>query len=454
MRYPPGLLDEIRARLPVSQVVSRKVALKKAGREFRGLSPFKSEKTPSFFVNDQKGFYHCFASAEHGDIFKFVMNTEGLSFPEAVERLAGEAGVSLPKPSKNEQKQQDARERLYALTEAAQQYFLNCLKSSEGREARDYLERRGLMRKTVEAFGIGFAPNSRDGLKAHLGRLGYAVQEMIVAGVVIGGDDIAVPYDRFRNRVMFPIADFGGRTIAFGGRALDPNQPAKYHNSPETPLFHKGGTLYNGHRARPVAFERKQMIIVEGYMDAVSLAEAGYGNVVAPLGTALTDKQIQLLWRMVPEPVLCFDGDTAGRKAAYRAIDNILPYLQAGTSAKFAFLPEGLDPDDLVRQQGPDAFGAVIDRARPLVDVLFDREWEDGDWNTPERRAQLELKLKELTARIQDQAVRGHYERAMRERLFKAWSQSNGGRGSFLPGKQKAGNYSGQPVWKFAECCR
>ena len=421
MRFPPNILDDIRSRLAVSQVVARKVALKKAGREYRGLSPFKSEKTPSFFVNDQKGFYHCFATGEHGDIFTFLMKTEGLSFPEAVERLAEEAGVHLPKPTVHDRQKADARERLYQLVGEAQSYFVAALKGGGGREARAYLDRRGLRHTTIETFGIGFAPAARDALKEHLVALGYSVEEMIAAGVVIGGADIAKPYDRFRNRVMFPIEDMKGRVIAFGGRALDPNQPAKYHNSPETPLFHKGANLYNGHRARPLAYERSQLIVVEGYMDVVALAEAGLGQTVAPLGTALTEDQIKLIWRMVGEPVLCFDGDAAGRKAAFRAIEMMLPHLKPGFSATFAFLPEGMDPDDLVRQQGVEALQGVLSRSRPLDDVLFEREWTSGTWSTPERRAQLEQRLRALVQSIGDTSVRNHYERAMRDRLFLAW---------------------------------
>ncbi|MET0567751.1 MAG: DNA primase, partial [Hyphomicrobiaceae bacterium] len=318
MRFTPQFLDEIRSRLSVSQVVARKVALKKSGREYRGLSPFKSEKTPSFFVNDQKGFYHCFASGEHGDIFTFVMKTEGLSFPEVVERLASEAGVTMPKPERSdgrEAERADERTRLYELVEAAAAWFEARLKGPEGQEARRYLERRGLRRETIAEFRLGFAPVSRSALKEHLASSGFTPQEMAASGMQIAGEDIPVPYDRFRNRVMFPIRDLKGRVIAFGGRALDPDAPAKYLNSPETPLFHKGDVLFNAAKARQLAFERGRIIVVEGYMDVIALAEAGFGETVAPLGTALTEGQLQVLWRMAPEPVLCFDGDSAGRKA-------------------------------------------------------------------------------------------------------------------------------------------
>ena len=427
MRYSPHLLDEIRARLPVSQVVGRKVALKKKGREWAGLSPFKMEKTPSFFVNDQKGFYHCFASGEHGDIFSFVIKTEGLTFPEAVERLAAEAGVSLPKPDVRDRETYDQRQRLSAVLEASAVFFEEQLAGAAGAEARRYLtEKRGLRRETIKAFRLGYAPNSRTALKEHLGRLGFTAEEMAVSGMLIAGEDIKEPYDRFRHRVMFPIGDWKGRTIAFGGRALDPDAPAKYLNSPETPLFHKGHNLYNAHLARPAAHDRGRIIAVEGYMDVVALTEGGFAESVAPLGTALTPEQIALLWRMEPEPILCFDGDTAGKKAAYRAVDTVLPLLKPGMSVRFAFLPDGLDPDDLIRQQGADAMQAAFDSAQPLAQVLFDREWSRDDWSTPERRARLEHQIRLLTARIEDPSVRSHYEQDMRRRLQAAW----GDRGS------------------------
>jgi DNA primase len=425
MNFTPQFLDEIRARLPVSQVVGRKVALKRKGREFAGLSPFKTEKTASFFVNDAKGFYHCFASGEHGDIFKFVMTTEGLTFPEAVERLASEAGVPMPKMARGDeardQARQDERTRLYALLEASAAFFEASLRSSVGDEARAYIQRRGLKRETVARFRLGFGPNSRHALKDHLAKAGFTVAEMVTSGMLIGGDDIPTPYDRFRNRVMFPITDLKDRVIAFGGRALDKDQPAKYLNSPETPLFHKGAILFNAAKARPIAYDRQQIIAVEGYMDVVALTEAGFGQSVAPLGTALTEDQVKLLWRMSPEPILCFDGDAAGQKAGYRAIDTVLPHLQPGMSVAFAFLPDGLDPDDLIRQRGPDAMRDCLAAAKPLVELLFTREWGSGSWTTPERRASLEQRLFKLVGTIANENIRQHYNQAIRQRLREAW---------------------------------
>ncbi|MCH9808397.1 MAG: DNA primase [Alphaproteobacteria bacterium] len=441
MRFAPHHLDEIRARLPVSQVVSGKVNLKRQGRELIGLSPFKVEKTPSFTVNDQKGFYHCFATGEHGDIFSFLMKTEGLAFPEAVERLAEEAGVELPKetPKTPEARAQtDHRQRLYELVEASALFFQANLNSSSGTFARQYVERRGLSDDTVARFRLGYAPDGRTTLKQHLAKAGFTVREMVDSGMLIGGEDIREPYDRFRNRLMFPITDLKGRVIAFGGRALDANQPAKYLNSNDTPLFHKGRVLYNAHDARQAAFEKNSVIAVEGYMDVIALAQAGFNEAVAPLGTALTEDQLALLWRMAPEPVLCFDGDGAGRKAAFRAIDTALGHLKPGASLSFAFLADGVDPDDAIREGGPEGLQAILDRARPLADVLFDREWGDGNWTTPERRAGLEQRIKKVISGIGDEVVRSHYERDMRDRLFTAWRRKQ-------PRAHAGGGNSGGP---------
>lgn len=423
MRFTPQFLDEIRARLPVSQVVARKVQLKKAGREWRGLSPFKTEKTPSFFVNDQKGFYHCFASGSHGDVFKFVMETEGLTFAEAVERLAGEAGLQMPRAeprSREARERADVHTRLMALMEAATAFFEASLSGAGGGEGRRYLEKRGLRRETIARFRLGYAPNSRNALKEVLAAQGFTAEEMALSGMQIAGPDIPVAYDRFRHRVMFPIADAKGRTIAFGGRALDPDAPAKYLNSPETPLFHKGGILFNAHRARPVAFERRRVIAVEGYMDVIALAEGGFGECVAPLGTALTEDQLRLLWHMAPEPILCFDGDSAGQKAAFRAVETALPLLKPGYTVRFAFLPDGLDPDDLVRTRGADAFEAVLARhVRPLFDVLMEKEeLVDSGTYTPDERAALETRLRSLVQRIRDPVVKGHYESELKQTLW------------------------------------
>ena len=313
MRYPASILDEIRAALPVSSVVGRHVKLRRTGREHIGLSPFKHEKTPSFTVNDAKGFYHCFATGEHGDIFDFLTKTQGLSFPEAVERLAMEAGIELPKPAQAEAREAEGH-RLRKLMETACAFFQDMLRSDAGAEARAYLERRGVTAAEIEAFHLGYAPAGRHALKEHLAVKGFSLYDMIAVGMLVSGEDIPVAYDRFRSRLIFPITDLQGRVIAFGGRALDPAQQPKYLNSPDTPLFRKGTVLFNAARARAAAHERGTVIVAEGYMDVLALTRAGFPNAVAPLGTALTSDQMQILWRLAPEPVLCFDGVSAGTK--------------------------------------------------------------------------------------------------------------------------------------------
>src|SRR5665213_1241447 len=319
MRFTPQFLDELKARLPVSEVVGRRVKLQRSGREMKGLSPFNKEKTPSFFVNDQKEAWFDFSSGKNGSIFDFVMLTEGVTFPEAVERLASMAGVALPKVSAEDQ-QRDARAKtLHEVMELAAKFFETTLASRAGAKARGYLADRALDPATQLKFRLGFATSERFALKEHLGSHGIPVDDMIEAGLLIAGDDIPVPYDRFRDRVMFPIGDLRGHTIAFGGRAIEKDVQAKYLNSPETPLFHKGATLYNIASARQAAHDGAKIVAVEGYIDVIAMVTAGFPAAVAPLGTALTEDQLALLWKMADEPVLCFDGDKAGFRAAYRA---------------------------------------------------------------------------------------------------------------------------------------
>lgn len=419
MSFPKSFLEELKNRIRVSEVVGRKVKLTRRGREFVGLSPFNNEKTPSFTVNDDKQFYHCFSTGEHGDAIKFLEKTENLSFLEAVERLAAEAGMEMPQRDPRDAQREEKKTGLLDVMAAAQAYFRESLKRGKGAEAHAYLMRRGLSDATLDHYGIGFAPDSRSGLKDYLNGLGIKIPQMIEAGLLIGGEDIREPYDRFRNRVMFPIEDARGRVIAFGGRALDPNAKAKYMNSPETPLFHKGRVLYNLARARKPAYDRGTVIAVEGYMDVVALGQAGITNGVAPLGTALTEDQIGLLWRMAPEPILCFDGDKAGLRAAYRAVERVLPLLRPGHSLRFALLPEGQDPDDLVRDRGPDAMEAVLDAAKPLVDMVWDKEVSSGTWDTPERKAQLQTNVGAALNEIQDPTVKGFYRDALKAKLDK-----------------------------------
>jgi len=417
MRFPPEFLDELRSRLPVSEVVGRRVKLKKSGREWRGLSPFNKEKTPSFFVNDQKGFFHDFSSGKHGSIFDFVMMTEGVPFPEAVERLASMAGMQLPRVTPEEDARERHRKTLHEVLELAAKFFEATLSARSGAKARGYLADRGLGPAEQVKFRLGYAPPERFALKEHLGGQGIPVEDMVEAGLLVAGEDIPLPYDRFRDRVIFPISDLRGRVIAFGGRALDPDAPAKYLNSPETPLFHKGGTLYNIASARAAAHKGAAVIAVEGYVDVIAMVSAGFEAAVAPLGTALTEEQLGLLWKMADEPTLCFDGDAAGRRASYRAADIAVPLLRPGKSLRFATLPEGNDPDDLVRAGGREAIDEVLAAARPLAQVLWSRETEAGGFDTPERRAALEARLGEVTAAVGEESVRRHYRREFETRL-------------------------------------
>jgi DNA primase len=417
MRFSPQFLDELRARLPVSEVVGRRVKLRKAGREFKGLSPFNKEKSPSFFVNDQKAMWFDFSSGKNGNIFDFLMLTEGVSFPEAVERLAGQAGVPLPVMTHEAAAQEERRKTLHDIVEIAAKFFEANLAARTGARGRGYLADRGIAPATQVKFRIGYAAGEQYALKEHLGAQKVSVEDMVEAGLLVAGDDIAVPYDRFRDRVMFPIADWRGRVIAFGGRALEKDVSAKYLNSPETPLFHKGGTLYNIAAARKAAHDGAPVIAVEGYVDVIAMVTAGFEATVAPLGTALTADQLALMWRLADEPVLCFDGDDAGKRAAYRALDLALPLVRPGKSLKLATLPDGQDPDDLARSGGREALDDVLGAARPLADMLWARESESGPFATPERRAALEARLGEVMNSIADETVRRYYKADFAARL-------------------------------------
>src|SRR5450759_3301848 len=381
MRFTPQFLDELRARLPVSEVVGRRVKLRKQGREFIGLSPFNKEKSPSFTVNDQKGFFHDFSSGKHGDIFGFVMETEGVAFPEAVERLAQLAGVPLPKVSHEDEQRHARRKTLHDVMELAAKFFEATLAGRAGAKARGYLAARSLDSATQLKFRLGYATNERFALKEHLGSHGIPVEDMVEAGLLVSGDDIPLPFDRFRDRVIFPITDLRGRVVAFGGRALEKDAQAKYLNSPETPLFHKGATLYNMATACQPSHDGAPVIAVEGYVDVIAMVTAGFAATVAPLGTALTEDQLTLLWKMADEPVLCFDGDNAGLRAAYRAVELAMPRLKPGKSLKFALLPQGQDPDDLVRSAGREAVMEVIAAARPQH--VGERRWRRASTRSP-----------------------------------------------------------------------
>ncbi|MDB5563623.1 MAG: primase [Tardiphaga sp.] len=428
MRFTPQFLDDLRARLPVSEVVSKRVKLKKAGREWKGLSPFQQEKSPSFFVNDEKGFYHDFSSGKHGDIISFLMETDGCSFPEAVERLAQMAGVALPAATPDAARHEQRRKTLYDVMDLAAKFFADTLTSRHGAKARGYLADRQISPSVQLQFRLGYAPGERFALKEYLGAAGIPVPDMVEAGLLVGGDDIPVPYDRFRDRVMFPITDLRGRVIAFGGRALEKDISAKYLNSPETPLFHKGDNLYNFPTARTASHNGAVLVVVEGYVDVIAMVGVGFAATVAPLGTALTENQLQLIWKMADEPILCFDGDKAGQKAAWRAAEMALPHLKPGKSLRFALLPEGQDPDDLARSGGRIAVEEVISAARSLSDLIWARAIEGGDFATPERRAALEARINELANGIRDDVVKKYYRQDLAERLQRTFSP-NAGRG-------------------------
>src|SRR5712671_3688168 len=444
MRFTPQFLDELRARLPVSEVVGKRVKLKRAGKEWKGLSPFQQEKSPSFTVNDQKGFYHDFSSGKHGDIISFLMETEDVGFTEAVERLAAMAGVPLPAATPDAARHEQRRKTLYDVMELAAKSFADTLASRNGAKARGYLGDRAISPAVQLQFGIGYASGERFALKEYLGAQGVPVEDMVEAGLLVSGDDIPVPWDRFRDRVMFPIGDLRGRVIAFGGRALEKDVAAKYLNSPETPLFHKGDNLYNLAPARLATHNGSSLVVVEGYVDVIAMVGAGFPASVAPLGTALTENQLALLWKMADEPILCFDGDKAGQKAAYRAADLALPFLAPGKSLRFALLPEGQDPDDLARSGGRGAIEEVISVARGLADVIWSRELEGGTFATPERRAALEARIGELTGGIRDEVVRRYYRQDLAQRLQRTFApeavRGGYGRGNF---RRQGGSESG-----------
>ena len=444
MRFTPQFLEELRARLPVSEVVGKRVKLKRAGKEYKGLSPFKQEKTPSFTVNDQKGFYHCFASGKHGNIFDFIMETEGLGFIEAVEVAASQAGMPLPAVTPDAARHEQRRKTLYDVMDLAAKFYADTLAARTGAKARGYLADRAITPATQLQFRLGYAPPERFALKEHLGGLGVSVDDMIEARLLSAGEDIPVPYDRFRDRVMFPITDARNRVIAFGGRAMEKDAPAKYLNSADGVLFHKGDNLYNIATARQAAHEGAQLIVAEGYVDVIALVTTGFPGAIAPLGTALTENQLALLWKMADEPILCFDGDGAGQRAALRAADLALPHLKPGKSLRFALMPEGQDPDDLARTGGRAAIDEVLSAARPLAEVLWSREIEGGSFATPERRAALEARIRELTNGIRDEVVQRYYRQDFSERLRNAFAPQgyrDGPRGGF--GGRGQGGFSG-----------
>ncbi|MCD7111877.1 DNA primase [Rhizobium sp. DKSPLA3] len=440
MRFSPTFLEEIKDRVPISDVIGKRVTWdrKKTNAskgDYWACCPFHGEKSPSFHCEDRKGRYHCFGCGVSGDHFRFLNELDGMSFPEAVQQIADLAGVAMPQPDVEAEKRDRQRSTLQDVMEMATQFFQDQLQTANGARARAYLRDRGLTGRTIDTFRLGYAPESRNALKEHLANKGIPREQIEDCGLVVHGPDIAVSYDRFRDRIMFPILSSREKVIAFGGRAMSPDAPAKYLNSNETELFHKGNVLYNFARARRTlggADGNDTIIAVEGYMDVIALHQAGIENAVAPLGTALTENQLELLWKLTQEPILCFDGDGAGIRAANRAVDLAMPHLKPGRSVRFALLPDGKDPDDLVREEGRAPFDRVLTAARSLSEMVWTREVQSGSFDTPEKRAELEAKLKQVVGVIGDESVRRHYGQAMRERL-----------NTYLRGPQRSGFQGG-----------
>ncbi|MEZ0001145.1 DNA primase [Sinorhizobium fredii] len=425
MRFSPSFLDDIRDRVPISDVIGKRVTWDRrktnvSRGDYWACCPFHGEKSPSFHCEDRKGRYHCFGCDVSGDHFRFLTDLEGLSFPEAVQQIADMAGVPMPQPDPQAERRERERTSLLDVMELATQFFQDQLQTATGAKARAYLRERGLTGRTIETFRLGFAPDSRNALKEFLAGKGVGKEQIEACGLVVHGPDVPVSYDRFRDRIMFPILSAREKVIAFGGRAMSPDAPAKYLNSNETELFHKGNVLFNFARARRAsqgADGAGTIIAVEGYMDVIALHQAGIENAVAPLGTALTENQLDLLWKMTPQPVLCFDGDGAGIRAANRAVDLALPHLKPGRSVRFAMLPDGKDPDDLVRHEGREPFDKVLANARSLAEMVWMREVQGGGFDTPEKRAELEARLRQVTSVVADESVRRHYGQDMRDRL-------------------------------------
>ena len=456
IRIPDGFVEELKARLRPSDIIGRKVKLTKKGKEWVGLSPFTAEKTPSFYVNDQKRMFKCFSSGIGGDVISFIMETERLTFMEAVEKLAEDAGMPLPKATPADAEAYDHRKRLVAACEAAAKFFEDRLNAAEGAHARAYLEGRGLKPQAWRRHRLGFSPDDWRRTFQHLKDEGFSKDEILEAGLARESDKGGEPYDAFRGRLMFPIEDVRGAVIAFGGRALTPEATPKYLNSGDTPLFQKSRVLYRYRIAREAlgAGEGGGLIVCEGYMDAIALAEAGFATGVAPLGTALTEEQLQLIWKAGPEPILCFDGDRAGLGAAERAIDRALPQVEPGRSVLFALLPDGLDPDDLIRARGAQAMADLLAKPVPLSEMLWRRERDAEPLDTPERQAGLEARLMAAARQIAHSGVRAAYERDLKSRLRdhlwslreasrgEAWARKRAGAGPWQG--QKAGQKPGQ----------
>ncbi|MDN5787965.1 DNA primase [Pseudorhodobacter sp.] len=446
MSLPPGFLDELRTRISLSQVVGRKVVwdMRKSNQgkgDMWAPCPFHQEKSASFHVDDRKGFYYCFGCHAKGDALTFIKDTENLGFMEAVELLAREAGMPMPARDPQAAQKADRRSQLAEVMEEAVKFCRLQLKTAAGQVARDYLERRGLKVDAQERWDIGWSPEGREAVFSAMKAKGFAPELVIASGVCAKSDHNDAPYDRFRARIIFPIRDARGRAISLGGRSLDPNARAKYLNGPETELFDKGRNLFNLGRAREAAGKGAPLVVAEGYMDVIALSEAGFTATVAPLGTAVTEEQLRLMWRVSPEPIIALDGDTAGLRAALRVIDLALPLLEAGQGVRFAVLPPGLDPDDLLKTQGKGAMQAVLDSAQPMVNLLWQRETEGRNFDSPERKAALDKILRTALMRITDTSIRHHYGEEIKRLRAGLFGQSHKflSRKEWVPGQRSKG---------------
>ena len=423
MRYGDGLLDEVRNRTDLVALVGRRVKLVRKGREMWGCCPFHNEKSASFKVSNERRTYKCFGCGKGGDCFRWLVETEGLSFRESVEKLAGEAGVELPKWSPDDEAREQRKKSLYDIVELAAKFYEAQLFEPAGKQARDYLKGRGLDAAAARQFRLGYAPSGHNALISHLTGHNITQDDIIAAGLARPAEDGRPMRDFFFNRVMFPISDGRGRLIAFGARALEADAKPKYINTGETPLFSKGHELYNFATARAAALKAGTIILAEGYMDVIALVRAGFAHSVAPLGTAFTEDQLHLLWRSAPEPILAFDGDSAGLNAAHRAARLALPHLKPGHSLRFAFLPSGEDPDSFIAAEGPAAMRALLEGAIPLSQLLWQAETEGKDLSTPERRAGLEQRLKEIVEQITDAKVAEYYRAGFQERVYESFKR-------------------------------
>ncbi|MBA2588352.1 MAG: DNA primase [Alphaproteobacteria bacterium] len=443
MRHGEGLLAEIRQRTDLVALVGRRVKLVRKGREMWGCCPFHNEKSPSFKVSNERQSYKCFGCGKGGDAFKWLIETEGLSFPESVEKLAADAGVELPKWSPEDEEREQKKKSLYDVVELAAKFYETQLFEAGGREARDYLKGRGLDGAAAKQFRLGYSPGGNGALIKHLTEYHITQDDIIAAGLARPAEDGRPMRDFFYNRVMFPITDGRGRVVAFGARALEADAKPKYINTGETSLFSKGSQLYNFATARAAAIKAGTIIMAEGYMDVIALVRAGFAHAVAPLGTALTEDQLHLLWRTAPEPILAFDGDAAGLKAAHRAAHLALPHLKAGYSLRFAFLPTGEDPDSYVAHNGPGAMTVLLEAALPLSQLLWRTETDGKDFSTPERRAGLEHSLREIVDRITDGKVADYYRRGFDELVFNNFKRRTPTPSARTPQRQAQGFQGG-----------